>query len=274
MAVKTPYLAAENSAMDRRSRGLHRFLVSSPVLLLIAVGLVGHIKKPHHEGAAGSADYDRRVLAYQPRVVVAEDVMLPQRHADPEKIKEEAQNWAAGFAAGKLTALQPAAYEDHLGSSVRGEVLHAGLGLSSALAIHAEETMRKGRTEDAAEEAILAAETAFGLRGFELESHIQASMTIRRTLVLLTQAWPLLSPTQRDAFRVRLRAMKMGADETLKLANLEKKQRRDYIQHLGKENVAADFAPDRQDETTDREQAASQRGLVEHNARLEKLIQS
>jgi hypothetical protein len=274
MAVKTPYLAAENSAMDRRSRGLHRFLVSSPVLLLIAVGLVGHLKKPHHEGAAGSADFDRRVLAYRPRVAAVQDLLMSLKHSNPSKIEAEAKNWSDDFAAGKLSALQPAAYEDRLGNSVRGEVLHAGLGLATSVVIHAEATMRQGHTTAAAEEAMVAAETAFGVRGFELESHIQASMTIRRTLNLLRQAWPQLPEAIRETYRARLKAMKMGEDETEKLANLEKQQLREYVQRMGIENLPADFSEAKQNAATDREQLASRRALTEHNSRLSKLIQS
>lgn len=274
MSVKTPYLAAENSALDRRSRGLHRFLVSSPVLLLVAVGLVGHLTKPHHEGAAGTADYDQRVLAYQPRVAAAEALMIPLAQPDLKKIHEEAKKWTDDFASGKLTALQPAAYEDHLRDGPRGEILHDGLELATTLAIHSEESWRQGNAAVAADEAMLAAETAFGLRGFELESHIQASMTIRRTLALLGEVWPKLSTTDREAYRARLRTMKMGADEPKKLADLEKLQLKAYVQRQGRENLPPDMVPERQNESTDREQAAAEHGVEEHNARLEKLLQS
>ncbi len=272
MAVKTPYLAAENSAMDRRSRGLHRFLVSSPVLLLIAVGLVGHLKKPHHIGAAGSAEYEKRVLAYRERVAAAQKLLVTLRHSDPDGIEAEAKNWSDDFAAGKLTALPPAAYEDHLANGVRGEVLQTALGLATSVIIRAEHTVQE-KPAEAAGAAMLAAETAFGVRNFELESHIKASMVARRSLNLMIQAWPTLPEATREAYRVRLRSMVMPEDETQKLADLEKRQLREYIQRMGQESLNKEFSEAKENATTDREELAARRGTREHGARLAKLLQ-
>src|SRR5690349_2225028 len=108
------YLAADDYAMDRRSRRLHRFLVSSPVVLLIALSAVGHLRKPAYVGAAGSPEYDRQVLAYRDRVVAVAEIV---HHKEAEKqrfLPVEAGKWVAGYRSGTLLPLRPAAYEDHL----------------------------------------------------------------------------------------------------------------------------------------------------------------
>lgn len=274
MSVKSPYLAAEHSAMDRRSRGLHRFLVSSPILLLLAVGLVGHLKKAHHVGAAGTAEYDQNVLAYQKRVARAEDILGPFDPGTISQVMEEAGNWAKGYADGTLKTLEPAAFEDHLNDSPRGEALRAGLGLSAELGVNAEEEVAKGQVADAAEKALVSGEAAFGLRNFELQAHIQCTMALRRTLNILTRAWPQLPAATRAAYQVRLRPLIVPEGEPAKMAALEKQQLKDYIKRQGRENIPPEIDIDKEDSTTDRQQMAAERSIADLNGKIAKLLQS
>jgi len=273
MSVKSPYLAAEHSVMDRRSRGLHRFLVSSPVLLLLAVGLIGHLKKAHHVGAAGTAEYDQNVLAYQGRVAAAE-ALLSRTGPPVDAILEEAGRWDAGFTSGQLKPLEPAAFEDHLNDGARGQVLRAGLGLSAELGLRAEAALRDGQPGRAAEEAMTSCESAYGLRGFELQAFVQSTMAVRRGVLVLSRAWPSLTSEEREGFRKRLRPLLAPLDEPEKLANTEKAQLKEYVQRQGREYLPPDVDPTKEDDTTDRQRMASDRSLADMNAKIQKLLQS
>lgn len=237
MGLMTSYLAAEDSTMDRRARGLHRFLVSSPVVLLIAISAVGHLRKPAHIGAAGTADYDRRVLAYRDRVVEVERMTNPEAPPRVTALESEAQKWTAGYRSGTLEPLQPVAYEDHLRDGVRGEVLTAGLMLSSRLSAGAKTALEKGNYAQAAKDSLLATETVFGMRDFEFEAYLLCIHSARRSLDTLESAWPHLSAPERLALMPRLKELTVDPKEQEELIELDERHISDYFERQGRQNA-------------------------------------
>lgn len=266
MALKTPYLAAENSAMERRSRALHRFLAGSPIALLIAVGLVGHIRKPPYAHPAGSAEYDRQVLAYQPRVAATHAF---RRGDDEPSLLEvaEAKVWIEGYASGALKPIGPAVYEDHLRDGVRGEIVRNGLNLASDVALAADRTLAKGKSAEGAQEALLASETAFGLRNFEIQAYLQSLLLVRRGLGLVAQAWPSLPNATKDALRPRIQALRVDSSEVDQLAKIENDQFTDYLR---RQKIASprDADPRLDGGASDQEVAAAKRSVNMSNARV------
>ena len=100
MTLDTPFLAAESPAA-RRSRALHRFTVASPLVLLMAVGLVGHVRRAPYAAPAGMAEYDRRVLAYGPRVAAVRS-LAAQARLPLAQVRVEAERWVDAYRAGRL----------------------------------------------------------------------------------------------------------------------------------------------------------------------------
>ena len=232
MDPTTQYLAAANSANLRRHRALYRSIVASPFVLMLAVGLVGHIHGKAHFQPAGSRDYDRRVLAYRDRVVAVE-AALGSSQTSSSDLEREAQRWISGFASGDLTSLTPAYYEDHLRDGSRGEVLRAGLALSTALSVRADEALEGGKVVEGARDSLLAAETSHGLRNFEISGFLQCLLTSRRGLSVLASAWPHLPTIERNALRPQLRALTIAPKEIDALQALDRDQRDDYQSRQG-----------------------------------------
>ncbi len=228
MALNLPYLAAENSAAERRSRALHRFIVASPILLLLAVGLVGHRRHAPFSGPAANEDFDRRVLAYRDRVVAAE--ALPQDEFPPlGPYLTEARRWNAGLDAGDLTPLIPAAYEDHLRDDVRGEIFRCGIAVASGLTLASERCLKAGQPVEASADALVAARLSNGIRGFELQACLQALLSQRRAIGVVARAWPSLSHSERITMRNSLAALWIDPHEVEGLATREKAQLKDYV---------------------------------------------
>ncbi len=227
MALKTEYLASENAAAERRSRALHRFIVGSPIFLLLAVGLVGHVHPKPYAHPASNGKYDRQVLAYRERVATVE-AMMAGPDASTDALESEAARWVAGYDSGSLVAVPPAVYEDHMRDGVRGQIVRAGLALASALNLRAESSLRSGRFEDAGRDALLAAQTAHGLRGFEVQAFLQSLLASRRGLGLLAEAWPHLPPSERTAMRVRLETLSVDGGEIGALVTKDRQQAEDY----------------------------------------------
>ncbi|RYG26026.1 hypothetical protein EON82_04935 [bacterium] len=225
--------------MDRRSRRLHRFLVSSPVVLLIAISAVGHLRKPAHVGAAGTPEYDRRVLAYRDRVVAVQSLPRSEKASKLASLTAEADKWVDGYRSGTLLPLQPAAYEDHLREGVRGEVLTAGLRLGSQLTYQAGQALEQKSYAKAASTSVLAAETILGLREFELQAYLQCVYSARRSLTGAQGAWPFLSKAERDALRPRIEAMRLTAQEPETLLRLDEHLLNDYINRQGRSNTTS-----------------------------------
>jgi hypothetical protein len=222
--------------MDRRARGLHRFLVSSPVVLLIAISAVGHLRKPAHIGAAGTADYDRRVLAYRDRVVEAERITDPDGPSNLAALENEAKKWTEGYRSGQLEPLQPVAYEDHLRDGVRGEVFTAGLMLSSKLSANAKTAFENGRYVQAASDSLLATETVLGMREFEFEAYLLCIHSARRSLDTLELTWPHLSAAERLALKPRLEALIVDPKEQETLIDMDERHVNDYFERQGRQN--------------------------------------
>ena len=227
MALPSPRLAAVNAVAERRSRALHRFIVASPVLLLIAIGLVGHLRHRPYASPAGTAEYDRRVLAYRERVAAAQ--ALPDDDSPPfGPYSVEASRWVAGFRSGALTPLTPATYEDHLQTGVRGEVFRSGLTLALGLAVAAERRLDTGHPQDAASGALLCAQTAHGLRGFEIQACLQSLLVQRRAMGVLAGAWPSLAPSARRAMRVSIADLRVDPTEVERMWAAEEARNEDY----------------------------------------------
>ena len=179
MMVESPFLAAENSAYERRTRAFYRFVVASPLVLLITLGLVGHLHKPAFTGAKGSAEYDRRVLAFRERVIAATRATSKVTGSEEEAVRE-AKAWVSEFEAGKIGALPPAAYEDHFRDSVRNEVVATALLLSSKVVSGAEREMLAGHPASAARRALLGAQAIAPLGESELIASVETVMAERR----------------------------------------------------------------------------------------------
>lgn len=243
MVLEPTYLASENSAIERRSRSLHRFLVGSPVALLVAVGLVAHFPKPPHRQPSGSAGYDRQVLAYVGRVAAAQK--LRKAGGSDAEVYGQSRSWVAGYASGELVAVAPAGYEDHLREGVRGEILRAGLSLASEDAVRAGRSLFAGRAKQAAEGAVLAAETARGLRMFEVQAHLQCLVVVRRSLLVVEAAWPSVPAATKAALRPRIEALAFDPAEVEQLYDTERAQFEDYLrrQQITAENEADYGAP-------------------------------
>ena len=227
MPLDSPYLAAANSAAERRSRALHRTIVAAPMLLLIALGLIGHLRPRAYPHPAGMRDYDARVLAYRDRVVAVAGLMEEDRQPTLDALEREARNWTAGYAAGTLVPIEPAAYEDHLRDGVRGEILRSGLGLASRLLTAAQTAVPQSPSE-VARTSLLAAETVQTMRGAEMQALLQSLMVQRRALALLSKAWPSLPEAERARFRPRLARLAIATDEVDRIAAAEAAREADY----------------------------------------------
>lgn len=274
MALKTHYLASEEYAMDRRSRRLHRFLVSSPVALLIAISAVGHLRKPAYHGAAGTVEYDRRVLAYRDRVVAADGLTSRGAHASFAPLRTEAQNWADGFRTGKLAPLQPAAYEDHLREGVRGDVLTSGIRLSAQLSAAARRALHQGRFPEAANASLLATETATGMRRFELEAYVLCLHSARRPLDLLGTAWPNLTVQQRLNLKPRLEALKVDLQEPQALVQLDDRLIEDYLSRQGRQSSVPRQNPFALAKAREQRTGTAQKVTAAHNRIISAMIGS
>ena len=228
MTLRPSYLASGDSGAYRRSRALHRFIVATPVLLLVAVGLVGRLRGRPYSSPVGKPDYDRRVLAYRDRVVAAE--ALPEGDDPPlDRYADEAGRWMAGFDSGSLTTLTPAVYEDHLRrENARGEVFSAGMAVASGLSLAADQSLDAGRPTQAVPAALLAARLANRLRGFELQACFQCLLLQRRAVGTLARAWPSLSNAGRAALRRPLATLWVDPKEVEGLAAMEEAQFHDY----------------------------------------------
>lgn len=266
MALRSTHLAA--NAADRRSRALHRFIVASPILLLVAVGLVGHLRHPPYPSPGGSPDYDRRVLAYRERVLAV--AALPQDDAPPLKpYFEEAQRWLAGFDSGTLTTLSPAVYEDHLRDGPRGEAFRAGMTVASGLAAAAERAVEDKRNDEAATAALAAAQVSNRLRDFELQACLQALLVERRSVGILARIWPSLSSDRREEIRKRLTGLRVDPREVDRLSKIENDQIEDYFRRQR-------LTPDQRQLSTyqfaDQAEAAIRRSIRMGNARIDALL--
>ena len=266
MALRTPYLAADNAGMERRARALHRFLVASPIALLIAVGLVAHLRKPPFPHPAGSAAYDRNVLAYRDRV--AEVARLRKLPAGAPNAEAEARKWVAGYRSGELVAVPSAFYEDRLRDGVRGEVVRAGVALSSEVAQRAEQSLRAGDAPRAAELALLASETAFGFRRFEFQAYLQSLLGVRRGLGTVIEAWPALPEEKRAALRPRIAALRIDAAEVDGMAEAARDNLRDYLRRQKVRSLEEMNDPRIAMGPEVQEEAAAKRSLKISNARV------
>ena len=272
MDPTTQYLASEYSATLRRYRALHRTIVASPFVLMLAVGLVGHIHGKPHFQPEGTRDYDRRVLAYRNRLISAE-AMLSMDRPSRFDVEHEAHQWVLGFASGDLTSLKPAYYEDHLRDGARGEVLRAGLGLSTELALRAEGAIREGRLVGGARDGLLAAETSHGLRDFEISAFLQCLLTARRGLNVLTSTWPSLALAERNALRPRLRLLLVNPEEIEALRRLESDQRDEYQTRQGSASLSTQGVELSLQKNIKRSEASAMaRSVRVNNARLRALI--
>lgn len=272
MALKTTYLADDHSGMERRARALHRFLVASPIALLIAVGLVAHLRKPPYPQPAGNAAYNRQVLAYQNRVARVEELRKMRGAATSALVEAEARVWVAGYRSGELVAVPPAFYEDHMRDGVRGEIVRAGVALSSDLALRAEQSLHAGKALQATEQALLAGETAHGFRNFELQSYLQSLLVVRRSLGIALRAWPSLPKAERTAIRPRVAALRVDAAEVDRLLETSRKQLGDYRRRQ-KVDSQKEMNDRRIDEGPEiQEAAAAKRSVGMSNARVAALI--
>ncbi len=269
MALKSTYLAADHSGMERRSRALHRFLVASPIVLLIAVALVAHLRKPPYPHPAGNAAYDRSVLAYQSRVAEVERLRKMNGAATDATVEAEARAWVVGYRSGELAAVPPAVFEDHLREGARGEILRAGVSLSSDLAVRAERALQAGNATQAAAQGLQASEVAFGVRNFELQAYIQSLLIVRRGLGIAARAWPSLSPAERAALRPRAAALQIDEAEVEQMVELERDQLRDYRRRQKIDSSNEALATQGSSEA---EAKAAQRSLRISNARVATLL--
>lgn len=255
--------------MERRSRALHRFLAASPIVLLIAVGLVGHYRKPPYPHPAGGADYNRRVLAYAPRVKAVQDIdPSGSPTVTPEEVAE-ARAWAEGFASGELQPLVRAVYEDHLRDGARGEALRAGLGLAADLSFDSERAIEAGKpTAAAVDEALLAAEVGHGLRTFEIQAFIRGLLIVRRGLTVVEKAWPALSPTVKARLRPRIEALRVEEGEVDEMATKERVILQDYLERQQLRTLPSGL----ESGPTGPEVEAARRGAKASNAKVQALL--
>lgn len=272
MDPTTQFLAAENSATLRRYRALYRSIVASPFVLILAIGLVGHIHGKPHFQPTGTRGYDHRVLAYRDRVV-AVGAILASPEPSRSDLEREAHRWVAGLVSGELSDLRPAFYEDHLRDGPRGEVLRAGIELSTTLALRAEEAVHRGDSYRGAYDGALAAETSHGLRNFEVAAFLQCLLTSRRGIGVVASAWSRLSPEQKDALRPRLRALTVAPGEIEALRNLERRQTEEYQVRQGSPPVEVEGLDRSLIERNKSAEASSMtRSVRLNNARLQALI--
>lgn len=272
MSLKRPFLAAENSAMQRRQRALYRFLAGSPLALLLAVAAVGHFPHPPYPHPAGNADYNARVLAYRD-VVAASQELRRARAPSADGLVRLAHEWVDGYAAGRLSPIESAVFEDHFRDGARGEIVRAALDLATTLSLRASRSQESGQAQTAAEQAVLAAETAFGVRGFDLQSHLQSLLAVRRCLLILELVWPRLDPEAKEALRPRLRRMVVAPGEIDALATREQTQLDEYLRRqkipassLGSPELRFIEGPNTE------ERAAAKRGAQFSNARIEAFL--
>lgn len=227
MALKSPFLAAESSAA-RRSRAFHRFTAAAPVLLLVAVGTVGHVRRAPYAHPSDLASYDREVLAYAPRVAAVQAMSDGYRLPPFAPLRREAKLWIEGIRLGRLVPLEPAYFEDHLRDSPRGEVLRSGLTVSTFLSLYADRELQNGRAESAMGVALEAAQVAHGLRGFEMQGLLQSLLVQRRATTIMAQAWPSLPVRERTAFRPAIKALFIDARDVARLQSMERDQFEEY----------------------------------------------
>lgn len=226
MALKRSHLAPADPT-ERRSRVLNRLIVGAPLGVLLAIGLVGHLPRRSYPRPASTAGYDRRILAYRERVA-AVDALKEGANPSVESLVAEASRWTAGYASGALAAIPADVYEDHLRDSPRGEIVRSGLDLSARLTTNAEAAIARRRFSEGASEALLGAETAFGMRGFDIQGHLASLLAVRRAIGVMSRAWPSIPSAERDAIRERLRTLTTDPDEIDALLEADARNRADY----------------------------------------------
>ena len=270
MVLNTPYLASEEPAA-RRSRALRRFTVASPLVLLLSVGLVGHVRKAPSPQPAESVDYDRRVLAYGPRVAAVRSLLA--QGAPPEAdVRREAGRWVAGRRSGALAPLPPAYFEDHLQGGVRGEVFRSGIALSSILAARAARAREEGQVERASADALLSAQLARGVRDFESQTLLQALLVQRRATTLLIGLWPGRSARRRTADASALRSLLVPRSDVARLRALELRQFEDYQRRQKIAPKVADHQGRFLDSLEERQAHALDRSVSISNASVRQLL--
>lgn len=220
MGLKRNFLADENAAQDRRSRALHRFLVATPLVLLLTVGAVGHVQKPPHADAHSDQAYDQAILAYRDRVTAVNLLARTPARIARRLIGAELLRWREEMRLGHLRPIPPIAYEDHLRDGLRGEIVHTGLDLVD---MSFAEVQARAATDPkgAVDEAITAAEVAKGLENFELQAKLLAMIPLRRSLATIEGLWPRLDRDDRRTFAGRIADLKSEAGEVDRLAKVE-----------------------------------------------------
>lgn len=260
MAFHSPFLA---DAAERRSRALHRLVVTTPVLLLIVLGLIGHTRRKSSPQPSEKAGHDTQILAYRERVIAVAALSAEGPDTPLKSLEQEACRWVQGYRSGLLVAVPPAFYEDHFRDGVRGEILLAGLRLSNDLISAAE--IRCPDPVTSARDGLLAAETAHGLRGSEIQALLQALIVQRRGVELLAHGWRALPPGERRLLRKRIAGLHVDPKEIDRMKRDLEKRRDDYQRRMGSAQMD-------EDPTTERGYRSAMRSVRSSNVLLAELL--
>lgn len=176
-----------------------RIAVFAPILAVAAVSVrVRYYPDPVQPWHAPQAAHER-VIAYGDVIAQTEDAIKPPAGQVPvEKLRGAANLWVQDAKKGVLRPFPPAFYVDTTMEGPKIEIERSVARLSSNLMYEADQSLAKGKADDAVQDAIDSYRLCEIIRVSDLTTAATGSSRQRRAMLLLASALPKASPTVRE----------------------------------------------------------------------------
>jgi hypothetical protein len=199
-------------------RFLNEILVISPILLIAGITVNARTRVETYSPVQYSNSLNRQIAAYIEPVRLVEEACANGSHmASPPRVRQIGITWRNMTRQGTLVPLHPEHADDSSREGIKSQVRQAADELASALLYCAHRSLREGKPFQAAEDAMLAVEAVQGVKYSDLFALGLFAVRENASLVVLNQALPMLSQSERLNIAQRLEAVK---EQAKPLANI------------------------------------------------------
>lgn len=217
---------------------VYRLMVFAPAIFLVGIGVHARGISTSYDTLANDHRTEQNILAYIPVLQASEPYASSFAKAPIERTKQIARRWIGDAEKGILNPLVPVAYEDTSSEGVKSQIFEAKGRIVRALLRDIEPSMKSGRTEDAAESAVLALKLSNVLKYSDFVSMFNCAAEQRRVMREIEPLVTKLDAKNQAAISEAIATLKLDTKRVSTLVRRTKKLFMDWRTRHGSEPLS------------------------------------